>query len=154
MRAARNHWVCPREKKCLLMTPQGPSRQVATPTVGRWALSLGLVVLGGLSWFIFGFGLVGGPSVVAALAAVVPALSCLVAGWLLRSWWVVVPTLVYMGVSAVMWALADIGNPAETAFWISFAFYVLLPGLVMALIGTAIGMFTAGGQGQRLQYGH
>lgn len=51
----------------------------------RWALAIGLTVIGGLSWFVFGWGLAYGSVPIAALAALVPAATCLAAGWL-RPW--------------------------------------------------------------------
>jgi hypothetical protein len=114
------------------------------PTRGQWLLSLGLSVVGGLAWFIAGFGVAAG-GLVAVLFGILPALTCLVAGWLLRSWWGLVATaVVYIAVSAVMWVLAVGGGPDGMAFLtVTFALYVVLPGVALSAIGTAIGRDTA-----------
>lgn len=112
------------------------------PTGGQWFLALGLTLLGGLSWFIFGWGLVGGLSLIAVLAAVLPAVTCLVAGWLLRSWWGAAAAAgVYVVVSALLWFLAIVGMGDVQAWTVGFPLYVVLPAVVMAAIGTAIGMY-------------
>lgn len=115
------------------------------PTLGRWLLALGLTVVGGLSWFIFGWGLVGGPSLLAVLASILPALTCLAAGWLLRSWWGAIAAAgVYVVVSAVMWVFIGAGG------WMSveFLLYAVLPAVVLASIGTAIAMYSDARAGQ------
>jgi hypothetical protein len=67
--------------------PAPPSRPLEAqqrlgPSRWRWALGIGLVIVGGLSWFILGFGLVFAGSNVAMAMAVgaIPALTCLAAG--------------------------------------------------------------------------
>lgn len=127
--------------------PQGGTvvHRQRMPSGGRWVLSLGLTVLGGISWFLFGWGVAWGSPLVAVVSAAVPALTCLVAGWLLRSWWgLVAAVVVYVAVSALMWVLIGGGGPGGMAFLtIGFALYVVLAGVVMAAIGTAIGMYRA-----------
>lgn len=123
--------------------PEGTlaATQQRIPPVERWrlGLGLGLAVLGGLCWFIFGWGYVNGNTLVGILA-ILPTLMCLVAGWLLRSWWgLVAAPLVYVAISAFLWAALSIGNPATG----EFALYVVLPAVVMAAIGTAIGRYRA-----------
>ena len=122
-----------------------PTGQDAPASLGRWALSLGLVFLGGISWYLFGWGLVAGPDIIAMLAAVPPALTCLAAGWLLRSRRGLVAALVvYIATAALLWVLAVGGGPAGMAFLsATFALYVVLPAIVFATIGTAIGMYRA-----------
>lgn len=112
------------------------------PAARQWLLSLGLVILGGLAWIVAGFGIAGG-GLVAALFAVLPALTCLVAGRLLGSWFGFIATAgVYVAASAVMWVLAVGGGPAGMAFWSGeFALFVVLPGFLLAAVGTALGMY-------------
>ncbi len=122
------------------------------PTRGRWLLGLGLAVLGGLSWWVYGFAVnaIGfsvsgrdiGTILLATLVAAVPAVTCLVAGWLLRSWTgLFAATGVYVVVSAFMWVLAIGGGPGGMTFLTGeFALYVVLPGVVLSAIGTLIGM--------------
>jgi hypothetical protein len=117
------------------------ARERQLPPVGRWALGIGLAVFGGLAWFVFGF-LLGG---LADLLVAVPAVMCLVAGWLLRSWWgLVAAALVYVAVSALVWVLFVRPGPlpVELALY-EFARYVMLLAVVMSAIGTAIGMYRA-----------
>ncbi len=112
-------------------------------TTGQWLLGLGLTVLGGLAWFIAGFG-IGGGGIVAVLVAIVPALMCLAAAWLLGSWWgFIASAAVYVAASAGMWILAAVGEGAAGIAFLSaeFALYVVLPAVVLAAIGTAIGMY-------------
>lgn len=148
--------------------PRGPTaeQQRQTPSAGRWALGIALVVLGGLSWYLygfvvaaFGFRLSEGQDffttlvavVVAMLVAAVPALTCMASGWLLRSWWGLIATaVVYIAVSALLWVLAIGGGPGGMAFWtIEFALYVVVPAVVISAIGTNIGMYNARHGGQR-----
>ena len=125
------------------------------PSAGRWAWSIGLVVIGGLAWWIYGFvlgavgfSLSGGRDMfsilVSTLVAAVPALTCLVAGWLLRSWsGMIVAALVYVAASALMWMLAAVGDLVTA----EFALYVVLPAVVLSPIGTFIGIAAAGRSG-------
>lgn len=139
-------------------TPPVPPRYPPTapprrgPSAGRWALGLGLVIAGGLSWFIVGFGLVFAGSNVALGVAVgaLPALTCLAAGWLLRSWTgAVVTEVVYLAVSALMWVLAIVGAGDTQAWTVAFPLYAALPAVVLGAIGTAIGTALAGHRGER-----
>ena len=125
------------------------ARRRGMPPAGRWALGLGLVVIGGLSWFIVGWGLVFAVNqgltltgiLASVLVAVVPAVTCLVAGWLMRSWWgMVAAIVVYAAVSALLWMLAIVGAGDTQAWLVVFPLYVVLPGVVMAAIGAIIGM--------------
>jgi hypothetical protein len=133
--------------------PVAPPRR--GPSAGRWTWSIGLVVIGGLAWWIYGFvlgavgfSLSGGRDVfsilVSTLVAAVPALTCLVAGWLLHSWpGMIVAALVYVAASALMWMLAAVGDLVTA----EFALYVVLPAVVLSAIGTIIGRATAGRRG-------
>jgi hypothetical protein len=108
-----------------------------------------------LAWWIYGFvlgavgfSLSGGRDVfsilVSTLVAAVPALTCLVAGWLLRSWsGMIVAALVYVAASALMWMLAAVGDLVTA----EFALYVVLPAVVLSAIGTFIGIAIAGRRG-------
>lgn len=121
---------------------------------GRWALSLSLPILGGLSWFLFGWSVAWGNALIATLASIAPAVTCLVAGWLLRSWWGLVATVaVYMAVSALIWGLFVVGPGDLQAWALTFPLHVALPGLVMAAIGTIAGRYSAGRRGQRPSFG-
>lgn len=115
------------------------------PTAGQWLLALGLTVLGGLAWFLAGFGMSSG-GIVAILFAILPAVTCLVAGWLLGSWWgFIASAAVYVAATAGMWVLAAVGEGAAGMAFLSaeFALYVVLPGVVLAAIGTALGLYRA-----------
>ncbi len=108
----------------------------------RWRIGLGLgsAAIGGLSWIFFGYGIRNGNLLLFVLA-LLPALWCLAAGWLLRSWWgLIAAALVYIAVSAPLWYALRIDDPAMT---FDFALYVVLPAVVMSAIGTAIGMYRA-----------
>ncbi len=101
----------------------------------HWALGIGLPVLGALSLVVWGFAIAAwGP-----LAGIVPALTCLVAAWLLRSWvGLAVVSVVYVGAGALMWILTGGGDINANFMWA-----IVLPGVVMAVIGTTIGMSRA-----------
>ena len=79
------------------------------------------------------------------LYAAVLAVTCLLAGWVLRSWWaVLVAPIVYAGVS-VLESLA-FGGLGDWSIWTTagFGLYIVLPALVMSAIGAAIGRYRAG----------
>ena len=101
----------------------------------RWALGIGLPLLGALSWVIWGFAVAAwGP-----LVGVIPALTCLVAAWLLRSWTgLLVASVVYIGAGAVMWILAVSGS-----LNIEYVWAIALPGVVLAALGAAISLYHA-----------
>lgn len=128
--------------------PTPPSRPLVArrrqkPSGGRWALGIGLVVLGALSWVVLGFALAyaGSTLLLAMLIAAVPAVTCLVAGWLLRSWQGLVAALVvYLALGAIGWILFGIGSSFLT---VEFVLDMVLPAAVMSAIGTAIGMARA-----------
>lgn len=118
----------------------------------RWRIGLGLgsAAIGGLSWIFFGYGIRNGNLLLFVLA-LLPALWCLAAGWLLRSWWgFVLAPVVYAGVTF----LTSIGfgglGGIDWAFWTrGFALYIVLPAVVMSAIGTSIGMYRARRGGQQ-----
>ena len=125
--------------------PPAPRRQ--GPSGWRWALGIGLVVIGALSWFIVGWGLVfaGSNAAVAMAVGAIPALTCLAAGWLLQSWTgAVVTEVVYLAVSALMWMLFIVGVGDTQAWAVAFPLYAALPAVVLGAVGTAIGMALAG----------
>ena len=101
----------------------------------RWALGIGIPLIGALSWVIWGFAVAAwGP-----LVGIIPALTCLVAAWLLRSWvGLIVAAVVYVGAGAIMWVLAVSGGLNLEYVWA-----IVLPGIAMAAIGTAISMYQA-----------
>jgi hypothetical protein len=127
-------------------TPPVPPRHLLTahrrqlPPAGRWALGIGLVVLGALSWLVLGFIVASAPNVFyALLVAALPAVTCLAAAWLVRSWWGLVAAAgVYVAAAALIWLFA-----VSTSLSAEFVGYIVLPALVMSAIGTAIGMLIA-----------
>lgn len=142
-----------------LNAPPVPPRNPVTrqprrmPPGARWAWAMGMAVFGGLVWWIYGFAVAAAglkigqamdmtTTLIVMLVAAVPALTCLIAGWLLRSWaGLIMAAVVYVAVTAIMWVLAIGGGPGDMTFWtIEFALYVGLPALVMSVIGTALGM--------------
>ncbi len=85
------------------------------------------------------------------LYAVVLSATCLLAAWLLRSWWGLgVAPVVYVGMAALASMLPWFGGGVtDWTGWIGgFLLYIVLPAVVMAAIGTAIGMFRGGQRGQ------
>jgi hypothetical protein len=69
------------------------------------------------------------------LYAIVIAATCLLAGWLLRSWWgCVVVSIAYL----CGFALAILPSGVSTV--VGFVLYIVLPAVVMSVIGTVIGM--------------
>lgn len=88
---------------------------------------------GALSVVIWGFAVAfWGPVV-----GIIPALTCLVAGWLLRSWiGFIVTSVVYVAASAVMWIMA-VGGGLNAEYVLA----IVLPGVALAALGTAIGMY-------------
>ena len=82
------------------------------------------------------------------LVGALPALACLAAGWLLRSWpGMLVTVAAYLAVSAVMWILMAIVNAGDAQAWlVSFPLFAALPAVVMGVIGVAIGKGLVGGR--------
>lgn len=71
------------------------------------------------------------------VVGIIPALTCLVAGWLLRSWiGFIVTSVVYVAASAVMWIMA-VGGGLNAEYVLA----IVLPGVALAALGTAIGMY-------------
>lgn len=134
--------------------PPLPAQPRRGPSGWRWALGIGLAILGGLSWFPLGFAVAyvvntgaGDLSTLGALlVAALPAVTCLVAGWLLRSWWgLAAAAVVFVAVSALSWVLFVGGGPAGMAFLtIEFVLFVVVPAIVMSTIGTVLGIYTTG----------
>ena len=110
--------------------------QATTPAqqpAWRWAVGIGLPILGALSLVIWGFAIAAwGP-----LAGIVPALTCLVAGWLLRSWLgFAVISVVYVVAGGIMWILAGGGSLS-----LDYGLAIVLPGVALAALGTILGMY-------------
>lgn len=86
-----------------------------------------------LSLTIWGFAIAAwGP-----LAGIVPALTCLAAAWLLRSWvGLVVTSVVYVVIGGIMWVLA-----VSDSLNLNYVWAIVLPGVVLAALGTALGMY-------------
>jgi hypothetical protein len=108
--------------------------------VGRWIAAIApLVAAGGLAP---NFAYIQGDTMsilTGSIYAVVLAATCLLAGWLLRSWWgFVLAPVVYAGVTAFAMMMQGGGG-----FPVGFYLYILLPAVLMSAIGTAIGMARA-----------
>jgi hypothetical protein len=75
------------------------------------------------------------------LYVVVLTLTCLLAGWLLRSWeGHVAAAVVYVGVAALILLALSGGSLGNI---VGFLLYIAVPAVVMSAIGTAIGMSRA-----------
>lgn len=118
-------------------------------SVSRWIAALAPVVGAGYPAASARF-LPGGQfgvefTVSMILYAVVLSATCLLAGWLLRSWWgLVVTPVVYVAVAAFASMLPWFGGGTDFSGWIGgFVLYIVLPAVVMSAIGTAIGMYQA-----------
>lgn len=146
--------TAPLRKNPAVSPPAPPVRPPAArrrgPSGGRWAVSIALAILGGLSWFIFGWGFVasGSNTAMSILVGALPALACLAAGWLLQSWpGMLVTVAAYLAVSAVMWILMAIVNAGDAQAWlVSFPLFAALPAVVMGVTGVAIGKGLVGGR--------
>lgn len=114
------------------------------PPSGRWALGLGLVVVGACLVGVlvpFGSGMDG----LAILLAILFATMCLVAGWLVRSWWglIAIP-VVYVAIAALMRALFVVNAPPDVGVLTGrFALSVVAPAVALSAVGTAIGRYRA-----------
>lgn len=81
-----------------------------------------------------------------SIYAVVLATTCLLAGWLLRSWrGGVLAPVVYVGATFLTSQIfsGGFGGGYATLWARGFALYIVLPAVVMSAIGTAIGMLRA-----------
>ncbi len=93
-------------------------------------------------------------SVVSLLIALVFSATCLLAGWLLRSWWgALAATIAYAGPPFVMFVWSGGYGVGKLAGWlvIRFTLYILLPAVVMSVIGTVLSMRSASRGGERQQ---
>lgn len=122
--------------------------------VGRWVAAVSLVIAGGfLAARPIGVAFMGEPEeeawsiisrmLVGILFASVLAGTCLLASWLLRSWWgLALGTVVYVGVAALTSQL--FGGVYNWSTWVvGFVIYIVLPAVGMSAIGTIIGMYSA-----------
>ena len=122
--------------------------------VSRWIVALAAVIAGGFLTQYLGNmpGLIAMQAVPGdvvglfpgILSAIVLAATCLLAGWVLRSWWaVLVAPIVYAGV-AVLETLA-LGGLGDWSLRMAagYGLYIVLPALVMSAIGAAIGRYRA-----------
>ena len=120
------------------------AREQRRPLSGRWALGLGLVAVGAcLVGVLVPFG--SGLDVFGLPVAILFATTCLVAGWLLRSWWglIAIP-VVYVAVAALMRALFVVNAPPDVGVLTGrFALSVVAPAVALSAIGAAIGMYRA-----------
>jgi len=115
-------------------------------SVSRWISALSLAITGGFVTLLFNSNIPGLITqtgsvleyLTVILFAFVFAVTCLLAGWLLRSWWgCVVVSIAYVCGSALL-----IMNFARVSFSIMvvwFVLYSILPAVVMSVIGTVIG---------------
>jgi hypothetical protein len=106
-----------------------------------WAAALGLVIVGAfLAGVLVPFG--SGMEGAAVVAAILFAMTWLVAGWLLRSWWgFIAVAVVYVAVAALLRSLFIASVPPELGVLTTrFALDTVLPAFVMSAIGTAIGI--------------
>lgn len=129
---------------------QAPAISERQMQVGRWIAALAPVVAAGLLSFQLGnmpgmlgmripAGTAGWSALPGVLYATVLAATCLLAGWLLRSWWaLVVAPLAYAVAAAVVSQIFAAAEPSNV-WTLGFALYILAPAVVMAAIGTAIG---------------
>ncbi len=93
-------------------------------------------------------------SVMSLLVALALSTTCLLAGWLLRSWWgAVAATLMYTGPILLLAQFGGYGVSEFLSGWLTlrFTLYILLPAVVMSVIGAAIGMRGARRGGERPQ---
>lgn len=129
--------------------------------VSRWIAALAPPLVAGLAAYSYS-GVINvdltnlahvdiGSGVVSLLATLVLSATCLLAGWLLRSWWGALATLVAYAGPAFVVAL---GFDGILGAWliIRFILYILVPAVVMTAIGTAIGMYGGRQGGQRPRY--
>ena len=130
-----------------LGTPHPLSTRKAS--VSRWISALSLAIAGG--FLTQPLGNMPGPIMHAGtvldyipgiLFAIVFAMTCLLAGWLLRSWWgCVVVSIVYVGGAALPILLFTPFSLSNLI--VGFVLYIVLPAVVMSVIGTVIGMQSA-----------
>lgn len=113
-----------------------------------WIVAIGLMIATGYLAGITGVAYTGGSTAFRVIFGILNALAlastCLLSGWLLRSWQglVVIP-LVYAGVAAlIVYRFGHGGVGLMPVLTAGFALYVVLPAVVMSAIGTAIGMYT------------
>lgn len=135
-----------REQRLTLEPPHALSAREIQ--VSRWIAALAPVVAAGYFAPTVGYipGMQGDVvfTISAIFYAVVLAASCLLAGWLLRSWWgLVVAPVAYAGVAILATlVLPWFGGGGDWGVWpVGFALYIVLPAIVMSAIGTAIGMY-------------
>ncbi len=127
-----------------LATPHALSAREAS--VSRWISGLSLVIAGEyLIQFqgqLPGLILHEGPVLDYLPAfpfAVMIAVTCLLAGWLLRSWWgCVVVSIVYIG-GAALGLLPYIGFSFLSTLVVGSVLFIVLPAVAMSIIGTVIG---------------
>ncbi|HEX8981292.1 MAG TPA: hypothetical protein VF792_00860 [Ktedonobacterales bacterium] len=119
--------------------PITPPRSRLAAHAGRWAAAIGLVIVGAyLAGVFVPFG--SGLDTLVIPFAIVFATTCLVAGWLLRSWWGLITVLVvYVPVAALMRSM--FAGSAPGVFTVSFALSIVATAVVMSAIGMAIGMY-------------
>jgi hypothetical protein len=130
---------------------QPQALSVGEARMSLWIASLGPVIAGGFLTQPLGNmpGMLGMQAMQGDVLGILPgilyaivlAATCLLAGWLLRSWWgFVVAPIVYAGVAALV--SQSIGGASDWPIWtVGFVLYIVLPAVVMSAIGTAIGMY-------------
>lgn len=125
---------------------QAPALSEREKQVGRWVAAIAPLIAAG--WLAPNVAYIQGDAVsilTGSIYAVVLAAPCLLAGWLLRSWWgFALAPVVYAGVAAIWLQMqSGAGLAGLSGLPSGFFIYILLPAVVMSAIGTAIGMYRA-----------
>ena len=128
--------------------PPVPPHSLSTGAgrVGRWVAVLVPPLVAGL--LAAGSATIEGPvsrNIGGLSAAILLAVPCFMAGWLLRSWWgaVAAPVIYSATATGVAGLMASVGGGGGTISAFAVVIYIVLPAVVMSAIGTAIGVFRA-----------
>lgn len=141
------------------MTPVPPhALSTGAGRVGRWVAVLVPALMTGL--LAANAATIEGPvsrNIGGLAAAILLAVPCLMAGWLLHSWSAVVaaPVIYVATATGVAGLMASAGGGVGTNGISAFAVvvYLVLPAVVMSAMGTAMGLYRARRAEQRPRYG-